>query len=163
MNLIDLLKVTLVPCYDTATEARIMETVLTSCNSLMVFRRRYRSFMQLSPILELLLQDQYYPRALACQLRQMKRHIAELPQESSATATFRDETIISEALEKLLSTNYKALTRQVSDEGTYPLLDELLADQKQRLEQLSDTLMQLYFSPTLALHQLGTSVQERIT
>ena len=163
LNLIDLLRVTLVPCYSAATEARIMETVLSSCNSLVVFRRRYRSFMQLSPILDLLLFDEHYPRALACQLRQMKRHIAELPQESPASATCKDETIIADALAALLATDHKSLIRRSADACTYPLLEEALLNQKHRLEQLSETLMLLYFSPTLALHRLGASAQERMS
>jgi len=160
LNLIDLLSETLVPCYDSATEARIMETVLASCNSLVVFRRRYRSFMQLSPILELLLLDENYPRALACQMRQLKKHISELPHETNVPAVGQDEAIISVALEELLATDHKALTRQISDSGTYPLLEALLVDQKKRLQQLSDSLTQLYFSPTLALQQFGSPLRE---
>lgn len=160
INLIDLLNETLVPCYDSATEARITETVLASCNSLVVFRRRYRSFMQLSPVLELLLLDENYPRALACQMRQLKKHISELPHEANVPTIGQDEAIISSALENLLTTDHKVLTRQISDSGTYPLLAALLADQKQRLQQLSDSLTQLYFSPTLALQQIGSSLRE---
>ncbi len=160
LNLIDLLNETLVPCYDSATEARIMETVLASCNSLVVFRRRYRSFMQLSPILELLLLDENYPRALACQMRQLKKHISELPHEANLPTVGQDEGIITSALEQLLATDHKALTRQISDNGTYPLLEALLADQKKRLQQLSDSLTQLYFSPTLALQQFGSPLRE---
>lgn len=160
LNLIDLLNVTLVPCYDSATEARIMETVLASCNSLVVFRRRYRSFMQLSPILELLLLDENYPRALACQMRQLKKHISELPHDANLPTVSQDEVIITSALARLLATDHKALTRQISDSGTYPLLEALLADQKKRLLQLSECLTQLYFSPTLALQQFGSPLRE---
>ncbi len=160
LNLIDLLNETLVPCYDSATEARIMETVLASCNSLVVFRRRYRSFMQLSPILELLLLDENYPRALACQMRQLKKHISELPHEANTPTVGQDEAIISAAMEQLLATDHKALIRQISDHGTYPLLEALLTDQKKRLQQLSDSLTQLYFSPTLALQQFGSPLRE---
>lgn len=160
LNLIDLLSETLVPCYDSATEARITETVLASCNSLVVFRRRYRSFMQLSPILELLLLDANYPRALACQMRQLKKHIGELPHDTNLPTVRQDEVIISSAIAQLHATDHKALTRQISDTGTYPLLEALLADQKQRLQQLSDSLTQLYFSPTLALQQFGSPLRE---
>jgi len=160
LNLIDLLSETLVPCYDSATEARIMETVLASCNSLVVFRRRYRSFMQLSTILELLLLDENYPRALACQMRQLKKHISELPHEANVPTVGQNEAIISTALEQLLATDHKALTRQISDTGTYPLLEAVLADQKKRLQQLSDSLTQLYFSPTQALQQFGSPLRE---
>jgi len=116
--------------------------------------------MQLSPILELLLLDENYPRALACQMRQLKKHISELPHETNVPTVGQDEAIISAALEQLLATDHKALTRQISDTGTYPLLEALLADQKKRLQQLSDSLTQLYFSPTLALQQFGSPLRE---
>ncbi|MFO7767320.1 MAG: circularly permuted type 2 ATP-grasp protein [Pelovirga sp.] len=162
LNLIDLLNETLVPCYDSATEARIMETVLASCNSLVVFRRRYRSFMQLSPILELLLLDENYPRSLACQMRQMKRHISELPHEANVPTVGQDEEIISSALEQLQATDHKGLTRQISESGSYPLLEALLTDQKKRLQQLSNCLTQFYFRPTQALQQFGLPLREMV-
>mgnify|MGYP001059416304 CR=1 FL=1 len=160
LNLIDLLLVTLVPCYDSATESRITETVLASCNSLVVFRRRYRSFMQLSPILELLLLDENYPRALACQLRQLKKHIHDLPGDSVSTQPREDEVIIAAAMATLKQTDHRLLTRQISDNGTYIRLEAFLTDQKERLLQLSDCLVRLYFSPTLALHRLGSPLRE---
>lgn len=160
LNLIDLLLVTLVPCYDSATEARITETVLAGCNSLVVFRRRYRSFMQLSPILELLLLDENYPRALACQLRQLKKHIHDLPCDPAIRQEREDEAIIAAAMAKLKETDHRDLTRHISDNGTYAQLEEFLTDQKEWLHQLSDCLVRLYFSPTLALHRLGSPLRD---
>jgi len=42
----------------------------------------------------------------------------------------------------------------ISD-NCYPLLEELLTVQKERLEKLSEALTQLYFSPTLVPQRLG--------
>ncbi|HEY5674187.1 MAG TPA: circularly permuted type 2 ATP-grasp protein [Malonomonas sp.] len=161
LNLIDLLQATLVPCYEPSTEAEMMETVLATSNSLIVFRRRYRSFMQLSTILELLLLDESYPRALAYQLQQLQSHIQELPCEQPCERPRRDETLIAEALEELRSADHKLLTQLSNSDSTYPLLEKLLSAQKERLEQLSGVLMGLYFSPTLIPQQLGAAEQEK--
>ncbi len=159
LNLIALIRATLVPCYESSMEAQIMEAVLETSNSLIVFRRRYRSFMQLSTILELLLLDENYPRALAYQLHQLQNHISALPREQLIERPGKDENLISEAIAELRDTDHKQLTRSVSCDSTYPLLESLLLSEKERLEQLLEVLTQLYFSPALVPQQLGTSAQ----
>jgi len=158
LNLIALLRVTLVPYGKPALEAQMMETVLATCNSLVVFRRRYRSFMQLPTILELLLMDENYPRALAYQLRQLEKHIEALPREA---APGPDQELIAAALAELRETDHKRLTQIETCEEFYPDLEERLQTQQERLEELSEVLMQLYFSPTLHPQQLGAGRQEK--
>ena len=117
--------------------------------------------MQLPTILELLLMDQNYPRALAYQLHQLQSHIEALPREQSHERPHRDERLIADALIELQNTNHKQLTQFSSSDRTYPLLEKMLASQKERLDQLSEALMQLYFSPILVPQQLGSVVQGR--
>lgn len=159
LNLIALLRATLVPCYNSSMEAQMIESVLEISNSLIVFRRRYRSFMQLSTMLELLLLDKNYPRALAYQLHQLQSHIVALPREQLIERPGMDEKLIDEAISELRDTDHKDLTQRVGSERTYALLEKLLVAQKQRLEQLLDVLTQLYFSPVPAPQQLGTDVE----
>lgn len=160
LNLIELLRATLVISYDTAVDAQIMETVLTTCNSLNVFRRRYRSYMQLGPILELLLHDQNYPRALAYQLQQLQQHIAELPRDPALQRPNLDEKLIDEALKQLLDSNLPLLCELEHPDNNYPQLEALLNTQEDHLKQLSTALAQLYFSPTVIPQQLGAALQE---
>lgn len=159
LNLIALLRATLVPCYDSSMEAQMIESVLETSNSLIVFRRRYRSFMQLSTMFELLLLDKNYPRALAYQLHQLQSHISALPREQLIERPGMDERLIAEAISELRDTDHHHLTQLASSDSTYALLEKLLVAQKQRLEQLLDVLTQLYFSPVLAPQQLGTDVE----
>ncbi len=161
LNLIELLRATLVPRYGKSEEAQMLETVLSTTNSQIVFRRRYRSFMQLSTILELLLLDENYPRALAYQLRLLQIHIDELPRELQQARPHLDEKLISEVLGQLRSTDHKQLTQLAGGDSSYPLLEKLLLSQKERLEQLSGVLMELYFSPTQAPQQMGSMVQDK--
>ena len=160
LNLIALLQATLVPCQQDSTEAQIRETVLSTCNSLMVFRRRYRSFMQLSLILELLLLDENYPRSLAYQLHQLHKHICALPHNPLSHKPHEDQQLIDEALAELTRTSAKKLAGRAEGEDEYPLLRVFLDVQQQRLDQLSETLMQLYFSPSVALQKLGSAPLE---
>ncbi|WP_169513296.1 circularly permuted type 2 ATP-grasp protein [Geopsychrobacter electrodiphilus] len=159
INLITLLRATLVPCYEASMESQMIESVLETCNSLIVFRRRYRSFMQLSTILELLLLDENYPRALAYQLQQLQSHIDALPREQLIEGPGQDKKMISEAITELRNANHTQLTQLAGSDSTYPLLEKLLVSQKDRLEQLLEALTQLYFSPVLVPQQLGNNVE----
>ncbi len=155
LNLIALLRATLVPYYKPSMEAQMFATVLSTSNSLITYRRRYRSFMQLPSILELLLTDKNYPRALAYQLHQLQRMIAELPQDQPTAQTSEDGRLISEAFAELSSANLKQLTQLSRSDNSHLLLEELLTVQKERLEKLSEALTQLYFSPTQVPQRLG--------
>jgi uncharacterized circularly permuted ATP-grasp superfamily protein/uncharacterized alpha-E superfamily protein len=160
LNLIALLRTTLVPYSKPSVEAQMFETVLATSNSLITYRRRYRSFMQLPMILELLLADINYPRALAYQLNQLKRMVGELPQNQVED---QEKSIIEikEVLAILSEADLKRLTQLSVNGESYPLLEEVLTEQKERLEKLSATLTQLYFSPTLVRQRLGQIQQER--
>ena len=161
LTLIALLRTTLVPYNKPSMEAQMFETVLSTSNSLITYRRRYRSFLQLPSILELLLMDEHYPRALSYQLHQLHRMVVELPHDEPSDKPPRDEHLIVAALEELKKTDYKALSQIASGSNSYPLLEELLSSQKKRLEKLSEALTQLYFSPSQVPQRLGAIQQEK--
>jgi uncharacterized circularly permuted ATP-grasp superfamily protein/uncharacterized alpha-E superfamily protein len=154
LNLLALLRATLVPYSKPSMEAQMFATVLATSSSLITYRRRYRSFMQLPMILELLLTDVNYPRSFAYQLHQLQRMVAELPQRLADQAEVKGG-VINEFFADLSGTDLKLQTQVSGNDANYPLLEELLKEQKVRLEKLSETLMQLYFSPTLVRQQLG--------
>ncbi len=160
LNLIALLRETLVPGQNPTLSSQILEAVLTTCNSLLVFRRRYRSFMEVSTILELLLFDENYPRTLAFQLRQLALHIRGIPNDRSWNFPRSDEKQISLCISELNAVDHKELINEVTEEGRYALLDRTLAQQQEQLEELSNLLTELYFSPTEAPQQLGSVIEE---
>ncbi|MEE4254293.1 MAG: circularly permuted type 2 ATP-grasp protein [Desulfuromusa sp.] len=161
LTLIALLRTTLVPYYKPSMQAQMFESVLSTSNSLITYRRRYRSFMQLPTILELLLMDENYPRALGNQLLQLQRMVVELPRDEPSGQACRDEKLIGEGLAELKNIDLNALSQLSSDGKSHPFLEELLSSQKKRLEALSEALMQLYFSPTQVPQRLGSVQQEK--
>ncbi len=162
INLTTLLKATLVPCYGATMESQMLETVLSTCNSLIVYRRRYRSFMHLGSALELLLLDDNYPRALACQLRQLHKHIASLPTKAADRAHDKDMQLIQRALSELRQTDHNRLISLNSSDGRYPLLEKMLTSVSDQLEALSGALTEHYFTPTLPPQQLVTMSREAV-
>ena len=79
---IELITSGLVPGYDPAMANRMMEAVLISTENVITYRRRYRSYMELETVLDLLLLDDRNPRSLLYQLDRLQEHIALLPRES---------------------------------------------------------------------------------
>ena len=160
IHLSTLLKATLVPCYGTTMESQMLEIVLSTCNSLILYRQRYRSFMNLGPALELLLLDDNYPRALACQLRQLHKHISSLPTESGDRSADKDMQLIQQSYDNLRQTDHNYLISLNSSDGRYPLLEKRLDQQIEDLKSLSGALTEHFFAPTLPPQQFVTIGRE---
>lgn len=61
------------------TDTLLLETLLKQFDSVMTYRSRYRSEMDVSLVLQLLLLDEYNPRSLAFQFSEIEQTIARLP------------------------------------------------------------------------------------
>ena len=156
MGLISLLRATLVPSMDEALQRRMMETVLVICDSLNTFRRRYRSYMHLPTVLELVLMEQNHPRSLAYQLEKLQQHLAALPRGQRGERIGADERCILSAFTRLRLADAVALSKIDAGEGVHQTLDEFLAEMADSLWQLSDLITSNYFShshPTLPVAQ----------
>jgi uncharacterized circularly permuted ATP-grasp superfamily protein/uncharacterized alpha-E superfamily protein len=77
--LLGLLESTLLADLPDEDAPRLHEVVLAACESLVAYRRRYRSDLRLEPMLALLVTDADNPRALAFQLDRIGRDLFELP------------------------------------------------------------------------------------
>ena len=69
---------------DRATDSLLLESVLTTAESIITYRRRYRSQAQVQTLLDLLLLDGGNPRSLAFQLGCLQNDIAQLPRSLSS-------------------------------------------------------------------------------
>ena len=160
LGLIALLRATLVPSMDETLRRRLMETVLVICDSLNTFRRRYRSYMHLPTVLELILMDQNHPRSLAYQLDCLQRHIADLPRGQRQERLGEDDRCILAAYTDLRLAEVVHLSKIEEGEGVYQFLDELLAGQAKSLWRLSDLLTSSYFSHSQPAQQLAPQMQD---
>lgn len=160
LSLISLLRATLVLQMDEALQRQLMETVLIICDSLNTFRRRYRSYMHLPTVLELILMDQNHPRSLAYQLEVLQKHLAGLPRDHRQQRLGDDERCVLEAFSDLRLADVVALSQVDEAEGLYLSLDELLARQAECLWKLSDVITRTYFSHAQPPHQLAPQLQD---
>ncbi len=155
-----LLRATLVPHQKGPVASQIMEAVLATTESLMSFRRRYRSFTQTPTVLELLLMDEKHPRALSYQLRKLQYHIALLPRESGRHGISEEERLILDAYTRVRLAEPARLAPAADEAGVYGELDELLSTVTQLLWQLSEALTQTYFSHAQGPHLLAPTRPE---
>jgi uncharacterized alpha-E superfamily protein len=160
LGLIALLRATLVPHMDEAVQRQLMESLLTICDSLNTFRRRYRSYMHLPTVLELLLMDQGHPRSLAYQLEHLQRHIAELPHGQRHERLGEDERCVLAAFTELRLASAATLSQLEPDQGVYAALDGLLARQAESLWRLSEVITNAYFSHAQPPQQLAPQLQD---
>ena len=143
-----------------ADDAVLLEYLLVITDSLLTYRRRYRSQVQVNAVLELVLQSESNPRSVGYQLESLQRHIKELPRHDVPYHS-AEERLILEALTQLRLADVDQLA-SVSDNYLRPALNQLLLKLGQSLASLSNALSNSYFSHAEQPRQLvrfGTEVE----
>jgi len=130
-------------------EHALLETVLTTQESLIAYRRRYRSFLELPATLEILLFDPANPRAMLYQLDRLQEQVAQLPLIDGGGHSSVAQRLVLEAATQLRLTDPQSLAEAAGDAGWNQELDQRLARIWHLLGRLSDTLTDIYFSHTL--------------
>jgi uncharacterized circularly permuted ATP-grasp superfamily protein/uncharacterized alpha-E superfamily protein len=157
---IALLRTTLITPYEGYEGQLLLETVLAVMESLITHRRRYRAYLNLQTLLELLLHDETNPRALAYQLNRLTEHIGQLPKIADSKRLSEAERLMLDASTRLRLSEPELLTQVDSGSGHYEALDQLLAALETRLLQTSRVLTQDYFSHARGIQQLSSTHQE---
>ncbi|PPK74571.1 putative circularly permuted ATP-grasp superfamily protein [Methylobacter tundripaludum] len=158
LTLIALLRATVVQRHEPALQNQLLEAVLISTDSLSIYRRRYRSFIKLPMVLELLLMDETHPRSLAYQLHQLSDHINALPRERGKGQLSEEERLILRAYTDLRLVKVSELVNVTDDVGVYSELESVLSAMTELLWRLYEVLAQAYFSHS-QVPQLMTPTQ----
>ena len=146
LTLIALLRSTVVLRNEEALQNQILEAVLVTTDSLTIYQRRYRSFIQLPMVIALLLLDEAHPRSVAYQLHQLSNHINELPRTTGKSQLSEESRLLLKAYTDLRLCNIAELSQLNENEGIYTALDELLANTTTLLWRFADVLAEAYFS-----------------
>ena len=151
---ISLIRATLVAVHEEAVERSLLEAVLKTTENVITYRRRYRSYLQLETVLELLLLDEHNPRSLMYQMDKLQVHLAQLPQEKVAFRLSQKERLILEASTALRLSDIAALVSPLEDSALRDNLETLLEQLSLLLSDISQVVTQSYFSHTQVIHQL---------
>ena len=146
LALIALLRSTLALRHEDDLQNQVLEAVLISTDSLIIYQRRYRSYIQLPLVLELLLLDETHPRSVAYQLHNLSIHVSALSKGKGKSHLSEEERLILKAYTSLRLCNLHELTQVNEDDGIYTDFEMLLSNITDLLWRLAEVIAEAYFS-----------------
>jgi uncharacterized circularly permuted ATP-grasp superfamily protein/uncharacterized alpha-E superfamily protein len=138
-QLLLLLRSTVTDVRGTATDSLLLESVLTAAESIITYRRRYRSHGQLETLLDMLLLDEGNPRSLAFALAQLTENLDALPTEPTGRRLRADQRLLLEASTRVRLADTAELAVE-DDQGHRPGLDAFLAELHEKLRDTADAV-----------------------
>jgi len=144
--LLTLLRATVALRCEDGLQNLLLEAVLVTTDSLNIYQRRYRSFIQLPMVLQLLLLDESHPRSVAYQLHQLSLHLAALPKSKKNNQLSEEERLILKATTDLRLCNVAELTQINKHANFYPYLDQVLVSTINLLHRISEVTAEAFFS-----------------
>jgi len=126
-----------------------MEALLEIADSLLTYRARYLSSLQVAPVVDLLLTDDTNPRSLAFQVSALMDHLKRLPG--------RTEVVRSNAERRLIALEGKLLTADIEQvcAGDGSGLRTLLEESVEMIWQFSDDVGNTWFAHMSASRALS--------
>lgn len=153
VQLLWLLRATLTESRDVAADGLVLESTLTAAESIITYRRRYRSRAQVETALELLLLDDRNPRSLAYQLERLTEDLASLRGGPGARLR-EDQRFVLQASTALALADPGAVLAEV-EEGRRLALDQLLADLLTPLLDAAEAVDRAHFVHRLPQRRLS--------
>ncbi|MFC4947254.1 circularly permuted type 2 ATP-grasp protein [Pseudonocardia sp. GCM10023141] len=152
LQLCALLRATVTEAHDTATDSLLWESVLTTAESVITYRRRYRSHAQLSTLLDLLLLDADNPRSLAHQVDRLTADLAAVTERDGGDRLTEPERLLLECSTALRLADLLALTE--GDGPARPDLAAFLDRMIDLLERAGDAIDAAHFTRLLPQYPL---------
>ena len=156
LQLAALLRATVITERSTATDSLLVESVLIAAESIITYRRRYRSHAQLETLLDLLLFDADNPRSLAYQLDQLATDVRLMPKLHRAPRLSEPQRLVLETSTALGLADSALLARPQQD-GVRSDLDEFLANILELLARTADAIDGDHFVHPLPQRSLVSS------
>jgi len=143
--------------YDEQVEYDLLEYLLTSHESLNIYRYSYRSHIELAHVLDLIVLDLDYARSLTFMINRIQKDIARLPHSKHDHQLNNYQKYVFEAFSKLrLAKSSKlAMTKSETDFKREDL-DTLLEELTDLLYKASQSISNTYFNHTDKQTQLFT-------
>jgi uncharacterized alpha-E superfamily protein len=159
LMIITTIRSSFVPVQTPQVQNQLLEAMLVSHDSTITYRRRYRSYLQLATVLELLFFDDTNPRSLLYQLNHLQQYITDLPREHTGRRLSDEERFIIEASTQLRLSDSLTLS-STQDGGIYGDLDQLLSRLSHLLTTCSDAVTNNYFRQAQSPQQLAPTYSE---
>jgi uncharacterized circularly permuted ATP-grasp superfamily protein/uncharacterized alpha-E superfamily protein len=124
-------------------EQLVMETVLAASDSLVTYRKRYRTHPRIELVLELLLLEPNNARSLLYQVERLEAHIDRLPRQAKGARLTTEQRILVETSSRLRLTDIATLTS--TNGGQRKKLATFVDHMLHSLGHLSNALTLTYF------------------
>lgn len=143
--------------YDEQVEYDLLEYLLTSHESLNIYRYSYRSHIELAHVLDLVVLDLDYARSLTFMINRLQKDIARLPHSKHDHQLSNYQKFVFEAFSKLrLAESSKLVQTKSETDVTREQLDNLLKELSDLLYKTSQSISNTYFNHTDKQTQLFT-------
>jgi uncharacterized circularly permuted ATP-grasp superfamily protein/uncharacterized alpha-E superfamily protein len=142
LQILALLRVTI--CRERAPDSDrlVLEAVLTAAESIVTFRRRYRTRFSVDAVIDLLVIDPFNPRSVAYQLQRIRADLRTLPNTSPTSRPLR---LLDALAERVRIADPVALAESAN--GRRVPLEEFLAGLQNQLRALSEAIRDQYQQP----------------
>jgi len=158
-HLAALLRATVTTERDAAADSLILESLLIAAESIITYRRRYRSHAQLETLLDLMLRDPDNPRSLRYQLDRLLEDLRALPGHPGEGRVTPAEKLVLEAWTAVRVCDTASLAQP--DGSVREALGEFLLEIEQRLYAAADALAAEHFAPVAPQRSLATPADSR--
>jgi len=132
----------------------LLEALLTSHESLNIYRYSYRSYLSVENVISLIILDKEYPKSLTYQLKRIKKDVDRLPHSKSVEAVSECQHIINTANLKMENLSVGYLAELNGDGSLRQNLDDTLSELSDLLHDLSLSISDTYFNHSYQQRQL---------
>lgn len=134
--------------FDLEDNKELMENTLRCNESLVTYRYRYRSNLEMHGVLSLLILHEDNPRSLIFQLLEIDSHLKTLPNQEEAELFSIERKKLLEAITKIRLCDIDVLATVDPETKQYHELNHFLDQIIELLHDTSDVIYQNYFSHT---------------
>jgi uncharacterized alpha-E superfamily protein len=143
--------------YEDQIEYDLLEYLLTSHESLNIYRYSYRSHIEIEHVIDLVVLDLDYARSLTFMINRLQKDISRLPHSKHDHQLSNYQKFVFEAFSKLRLAESSKLTKTKSaSDYSRDELDTLLKELSKLLYQVSQSISNTYFNHTDKQNQLFT-------
>lgn len=141
--------------YEEHLQYEILESLLTSHESLNIYRYSYRSYLSLENVIKLIILDKEYAKSLTYQIRRIQKDVDRLPISEGASVVSKCKEKIALANTKMQSLTIENLLELSADGTVRQNLDDVLAEISDLLHETSMAISDTYFNHSYMQKQLS--------
>jgi len=155
--LVNMLRATLVNKQEAQVAYNLQEAILSSNESLVNYRYKYKVHLQLPLVLDLMLLDETNPRSLVYQVVRIKKYLESLPASFTNKHSQEHLKLATSIYNQIKSADKDELSLLGKDAAIYENLDNFLADMYTFLTTIPSAISKTYFKHTQPQKQLFTA------